>query len=774
MDQGLRRVICLMALVVVTGCSDDSNKENEVTKDAGVDSGSDETPPKKDASTDEKKDSGMSTSPGTSCDDLKCKAPATCSVKDGKAHCSCPSGYDDPKGDGSECKDKDECANDDANDCAKHATCNNTPGGYECKCNAPAYKGDGKSCSCGDGYTEKDGVCLAPDGAACGDSLDCANEHCVGKICCAVACNTPDAECRSTEMATCSDGKTCNYPVAKDGAACDDGNACTSGSTCKEGACQKGTDAVNCNDNNPCTDDSCDMLVGCKNQNNTATCDDGNPCTLNDKCGGGQCGSTTLMNCSSANDACNVGECDPSNGSCKKKPVADGKACNDSSTCTPTDQCMGGMCKGQGNACGPNASACTAGTPNDCTCKADYVESAGLCIPTNNECAQSPSPCSPNATCFDQSNGPNDVTCKCNEGYEGDGKTCTVKEPCKNNPCGEGRGTCTPGTLGTYTCGCSAGYKAVGGTCVCDLSGTFAGRSTAELKWSNMTGVEDGEETSYSWVIQRQEYQADGTVETEIINCGESHSDLCSTVLGNESFSQYAAASYFEGTANAPAMMTFKVPKALPNEPFETAPMATLVGISLTDPMGAWPATRHDVQGSPDYDGSATNGARWIDADNDSLIGLTTYAVGPGGISSEGSGPRPIESYGATSPECPRNNANAARWPYNYPPAADGLQVRRVKRFYSANRTISSYKGKVDSCNQMSGDVVGPNGGIQRVDAVIGGCVRVNGDGEAACSSSLLDFLGGGGQSQDVQSMKFKFIRSAANITCEQVRAMNF
>ncbi|HKU42894.1 MAG TPA: hypothetical protein VJR89_32265, partial [Polyangiales bacterium] len=357
---------------------------------------------------------------------------------------------------------------------------------------------------------------------------------------------------------------------------------------------------------------------------------------------------------------------------------------------------------------------------------------------------------------------------------EGDGKTCTAKEPCKNNPCGEGRGTCTPGTAGTYTCACSAGFKAVGNTCVCDLSGTFAGRSVAQLRWSGEAGIEDGSATSYGWAIQRQEYQADGTVETEIINCGESKVDLCGTALGNEAYAQYISTDYYNATAVSPTTSSYKVTKALPNEPFQTEPFATLIGITLTDPLGAWPASRRNVQGGSDFGGTATNGARWLDVDNDSLIGVTTYAVGPGGISAQGSGPRPIESYGATSQQCPRGNANASRFPYNYPPAAEGLSVRRIKRFYSANRIISVFKGKIDSCDAMSGNIEGPNGGLSRIDAVIGGCARVNGDGETACSSSLVDFFDNAEQSQDVQSQTFQFKRVSDSITCEQVRSMTW
>jgi hypothetical protein len=780
MDQAWRRAFSFFFLIaVINGCSDDPEIKDAITEDSGIDSGRDEPddnnpPDKRDAATSGNPMTGTS----KSCDELDCKSPATCKESGGKASCACPDGYDDTKGDGSECKDKDECAKDADNDCDKNASCENKPGGYECKCKGPSYSGDGKSCKCADGFSEKDGACLAPDGNKCEDDLDCENGNCEGGTCCAQACSDPEKVCTTTKGATCEDGKTCKYPVSPDGEACDDTNACLNGSTCKDGSCQTGTEPVNCDDGNSCTDDSCDTTLGCRNQNNTNTCDDNNACTSNDRCASGLCAGMSTVDCSAQNDDCNTGTCNPANGTCGKKPKADGGMCDDDDTCTLTDQCNGGTCTGQGNACGPNANSCTQGTPNDCECKTDYLEAAGLCVPMNNECDSNP--CATNATCFDPSNGANDVTCKCNAGYEGDGRTCIATMPCMNNPCGEGRGTCTEGAAGTYTCDCDAGYKEVAGACVCDLTGTFAGRKASTLTWTGMDSIENGSSDSYEWYIQRHNYDDDGNLTIETIQCGESAVDLCGTgnaLLSPEAYTQYVPAQSYEQPSWPTFTDTIVLKKALPNELFETQLKARLVGISLTDPTGAWPSDRAEVAGGPGSSGTPTNGARWVDVDNDSSVGITNYEVGPGGISAEGTGPRPITSYGATSQACPRSNPNAARLSYNWAPALEGaLTVRRIKRIYSAYRTINALRGKIDSCDTISGRAIGPNpNDHQRIDGIVGGCVRVEGSGEADCSTSLVNFFQDGNQnSQDLEPADFVAKRAADNVTCAQVRAMSF
>lgn len=764
-------VLCWM---VLAACGGDDTKDSNKSADAGETAMSqrppDEGERQPDAGTVRE---GSSSSSKSSCADLQCDAPAKCEQRDGKAVCSCPAGYEDVKGDGSDCKDRDECASDEAK-CGKHATCKNTPGSFECSCDGPAYAGDGKQCHCADGYKEQDGVCIAQDGGKCSDNLDCANGHCVSGVCCATACDKPDAECKATEGATCEDGKTCKYPTAKDGTACDDGDACMEDSTCKAGKCQPGTRPLSCDDQNPCTADSCDKQLGCKNVAVDGKCDDANGCTMNDQCKAGSCVGTPL-DCSAQRDACNDGACDPKDGTCHKQPARDGAACDDADSCSTGDRCAAGSCKGPDSACGPNATACTPGAANSCICKPEFQAANGVCVPQNDECAAQP--CSANATCFDPSNAAGDVTCKCKPDYEGDGKNCVPKDPCKDNPCGEGRGTCTAGTAGAYTCSCSAGFKPVGGTCGCDLTGTFAGRSTFDQSWSNIVGFEDGKVTTYNWLIQRNQVAADGSIDAEVILCGESPVDLCGNALGNEAYAQWLARNYYDAGASS-AKFSYRIDKAaVPGASYETPAFALLAGISLSDPLGAWPTDRKQIQGGPDFSGSAVNGARWVDMDNDSFEGVTTYNVGPDGMSADGDGPRPLSSFGMTSAACPRNNPNAKRYPYAYPPAADGLIVRRVKRFYTASRVIDVMRGKLDSCDGFSGDVRGPNDSdVAKSDGTVGGCVRVNGDGEAACSSQILDFIGGEGASatQMTNSSKYTFKRVADNISCADVRGMSF
>jgi len=75
-----------------------------------------------------------------------CDALVSCNVLDGVVVCGvCPAGYDDVYGDGTECRDRNECSERNGG-CAAEAVCTNTPGRFECRCK-PGFHGDGFHCS---------------------------------------------------------------------------------------------------------------------------------------------------------------------------------------------------------------------------------------------------------------------------------------------------------------------------------------------------------------------------------------------------------------------------------------------------------------------------------------------------------------------------------------------------------------------------------------------------------------------------------------------------
>jgi hypothetical protein len=393
----------------------------------------------------------------------------------------------------------------------------------------------------------------------------------------------------------------------------------------------------------------------------------------------------------------------------------------------------------------------------------------------NDEC-QKMNPCSPNADCIDPSNTDGDLTCVCKPGFSGDGKQCVQTDPCATNPCGMG-GTCTNDNKGGYTCACAAGTRKVGNKCGCDLSGTFAMQGSAIASWSNIELLEDGSVPVTSWALFNMSYDPDGNLKVEITECGGSSYDLCDVpvrpLLGPEAYGQWTPPTIW-GTPSMPrTVITVPLPDSQLGAAFKTGMFAMVDGLQLDDPMGAFPKTRKEVAGAPESSGTPTNGAKWIDPDNDGALAMTTYAVGPGGEKLNGP-PDPPAEYPALSPACPRSSGGE-RAPYAYPPATSGgLNITRVKRVFSGQRILLDYDGKVDSCDTISGAVKGPDNGEALIETRVAGCVRVNGDGESACQASVVDFLDGQAVAQKTSDSKFKMKRVPATATCADAIAMKY
>ncbi|HVZ31257.1 MAG TPA: hypothetical protein VG963_02470, partial [Polyangiaceae bacterium] len=329
--------------------------------------------------------------------------------------------------------------------------------------------------------------------------------------------------------------------------------------------------------------------------------------------------------------------------------------------------------------------------------------------------------------------------------------------------------------------GCPEGYTVLGGKCACDLSGTFAFHGQVAIELSGQSGIEDASDTSQLWAIVRSSYEGDALT-LAITDCGQATPDICgsgtSLLVDAEAYAQYTPAKVWRKTsADASPPVSLPELEALPGTSFVTPEFALLQGISLDDPAGEWPSSRKDVRGGSDFDGSAVNGARWLDDDQDGALGVTSYIVPPGGIASDGSATAPAHSYGATSMTCPRSDPSAPRSPYAYVPVLQGVTLRRIKRLQQATRVTASLSGQLESCDRISGDLHGPDDGAVRIEMRIAGCTMVNGSGESACASDLLDLAEGSntlGAGVIGQPATFVMKRAADDVTCADVRATDF
>jgi hypothetical protein len=345
-------------------------------------------------------------------------------------------------------------------------------------------------------------------------------------------------------------------------------------------------------------------------------------------------------------------------------------------------------------------------------------------------------------------------------------------------------GTATAGTSSASgnpgaASACEPGHVSVAGQCVCDLNGTFAFHGTAPVTLASMASVEALNDTMDLWGIVRQVYDADGKLGLTLHACGQTTPDICTAAQAPvlptaEAYAQYVPVEVWDKDA-APAVAQMSLPGALPGAAFDTPTLAELFGVTLANPLGAWPTTRKDIEGGSEFDGSAVNGAHWADIDGDGQLGMSVKLVPPGGApATPTSGPP--HSYAATSSKCPRTDPQAARSAYAYLPLPQGLGVKRIKRLYSAQRVTLEFHGTLSTCDRLSGTLTGAKAGALRMDALIGGCAMVNGSGESACTSTQLDMTDSGGGATAGLTLgtgKFAFARVADSVTCAEVRAMN-
>lgn len=79
-----------------------------------------------------------------------------------------------------------------------------------------------------------------------------------------------------------------------------------------------------------------------------------------------------------------------------------------------------------------------------------------------NECEEGTHDCDANAQC---TNTQGSYTCACNDGYSGDGKSCTDKDECATGTHNCNKNAACTNTAGSFACTCNEGYSGDGVTC---------------------------------------------------------------------------------------------------------------------------------------------------------------------------------------------------------------------------------------------------------------------------------------------------------------------
>jgi hypothetical protein len=183
-----------------------------------------------------------------------------------------------------------------------------------------------------------------PEGGTCQEHGDCATAFCGGDGTCLVVECVTNAHC-SHLAGTCMVGhcnqttNECEAASAFEGAPCSDGDPCTS-STCNSGMC--GGPPVSCAHlDSPCAVGTCEEGVGCVVQplDEGDSCSDGDPCTTNTTCTEGACTGGEPVSCSHLDAGCQIGVCNPFDGTCEVQVSPSGTPCDDATPCGSSGTC---------------------------------------------------------------------------------------------------------------------------------------------------------------------------------------------------------------------------------------------------------------------------------------------------------------------------------------------------------------------------------------------------------------------------------------------------
>ncbi|XP_028406443.1 delta-like protein A [Dendronephthya gigantea] len=178
----------------------------------------------------------------------------------------------------------------------------------------------------------------------------------------------------------------------------------------------------------------------------------------------------------------------------RKDPENSGSGCG----YIPSDNCASSPCSANANCTNTDDSYL-------CKCQTGYEGNGRHCTDVN-ECKSFP--CGFNANCAN-TNG--SYLCQCKPGYEGNGTNCTDVNECKSFPCGS-NANCT-NTNGSYLCKCQPGYEGSGINCT---AVNYCENATCDSN-ANCTN------TNGSYLCECQPgYKGNGIICTEVINCTNS------------------------------------------------------------------------------------------------------------------------------------------------------------------------------------------------------------------------------------------------------------
>jgi hypothetical protein len=251
-----------------------------------------------------------------------------------------------------------------------------------------------------------------------------------------------------------------------------------------------------------------------------------------------------------------------------------------------------------------------------------------------------------------------------------------------------GGGTASAGGGAASAGGSSAGGN---GAATCPMLTDFmlAIHTVVDVTWPDTLGAEGGSGKLHAWSLAR--LSADGTsISGTTQPCGTDLPELTlKAIVGGGKFDIDVPDAVWDAPS-APSTTTLGTLDGFePGSALRTEVTSLLVGLTMSDPEGAWPASRADITA--------------VDADGDDEPGFT-------GVPKTGAG-------------------------YVQPPVAAALGGTGAKAdaMYMVTRTAMGLSGTLSSCSEQSGAV-----SVKFFDNHIVGC-HVAGGGE--CSSEQVDFL---------------------------------